>query len=274
LWKMWIYKLPVTQRRWVSQTILFFRQLFATKLRTAVVLTFCCLFSFLVYVKQTNKCDMTPNLKAMLLFTVNLMNTHNVPYWLDYGTLLGAVRDKAIIPWEFDLDFGIPEDQCDKLLSFKDELNAQGDYTMYGRKDYIPQKANPVLGYSGYMSSPCVRIYDRSKQYYVDIYWHREVQPKEAHELTKFQELYPPSNFLKDDESPSNTLICNAEGYSNSQPGGCKLKSSIYPLKTIMLYDTIMSIPNNPEDCLTQMYGSDWNKPIPKGYKAIVCRMF
>lgn len=34
------------------------------------------------------------------------MTEHNITYWLEFGTLLGAFRDKAFIPNDFDLDVG------------------------------------------------------------------------------------------------------------------------------------------------------------------------
>ncbi|MBR5974606.1 MAG: LicD family protein [Clostridiales bacterium] len=49
---------------------------------------------------------------------------NNLHYWLDYGTLLGAVRHKGYIPWDDDLDVTMLRDDYEKAAKI---FNAQSD---------------------------------------------------------------------------------------------------------------------------------------------------
>ena len=47
----------------------------------------------------------------------NELQKHQIKHWLMYGTLLGCIRNKDVIPYDYDFDFGILYSDIDKILS-------------------------------------------------------------------------------------------------------------------------------------------------------------
>lgn len=50
-----------------------------------------------------------------------ICDKHNLIYWIDFGTLLGAVRYKGFIPWDDDIDVSMPMDDYKKFLKIAEE---------------------------------------------------------------------------------------------------------------------------------------------------------
>ena len=74
-------------------------------------------FNDISYLSALMKCVMVPKSHLLLLYRMmrdvhNLLTEHNIPYFVDGGSLLGVIRHKGLIPWDDDLDIGIlPKDE-------------------------------------------------------------------------------------------------------------------------------------------------------------------
>lgn len=48
----------------------------------------------------------------------DVLERHNIPHMITYGTLLGAVRHKGFVPWDDDFDFYVIGDDYDKAIEY------------------------------------------------------------------------------------------------------------------------------------------------------------
>lgn len=59
----------------------------------------------------------------------HVFHQHGIAYWMDGGTLIGALRHKSLIPWDLDVDTVIKTEDFEKLISLESEFAKYGFYT-------------------------------------------------------------------------------------------------------------------------------------------------
>ena len=64
----------------------------------------------------------------LLRFVDNVCRKYEIDYWIDYGTLLGAVRHGGFIPWDDDVDISIMRKDYEKLIEVLPKEIAKYDY--------------------------------------------------------------------------------------------------------------------------------------------------
>jgi len=84
--------------------------------------------------EKLKKCQL-----EMLDAVVDICNRHNLTYVLLGGTALGAVRHKGYIPWDDDIDIGMPRGDYEKLAEIaKEELPSNMFYQTFDSEEDYP----------------------------------------------------------------------------------------------------------------------------------------
>jgi len=77
----------------------------------------------------------------ILLWFHNFCEEHQLRYYLVEGTMLGAARHEGFIPWDDDIDVGMPRSDYDKLKELMGESVHDGKYMLETedsqRKEYL-----------------------------------------------------------------------------------------------------------------------------------------
>jgi len=76
----------------------------------------------------------------LLDYLVPVLEENQIPYWLCWGTLLGAVRNGKMIAWDYDIDLGIFHKDFDKIDGLKEKFRCEGYDLAYDRNAQYVRK--------------------------------------------------------------------------------------------------------------------------------------
>ena len=210
-----------------------------------------------------------------------VFDAEGLVFWLDYGALLGAVREGGLLPWDHDVDLGVwlsderklfrCLEKLQKRLSFRTSCH----YLHSGKIElfFDAQEREPVIEIALWH-----KVYPFCYNFVDDFSSHNKLLSPMLlyqHYLTLNVD-YPIHRFKKQAslfkgticKLPSKLKLLNLKFLSRI-PLGYKNIVFFTPASHLSSFDKIdfhgetFSIPHRSEDYLAYLYGSSWRVPLP-----------
>jgi len=170
----------------------------------------------------------------------HLAEEYNLEYWLSYGTLIGYVQRRGLLPHDADLDITIMSNDTPKLIqmsqsnfssNYKIKVQPQWHFAGYANRSYF-------YGQGINFVAPNGRFVDKETNRHVDIY--------PAHNFNPFY-----STNSKGDKQSENLTVYGRWYDWLSYP-----RTWTYPLKTCYFSEIKMLCPSEPEKLVEIIYGT------------------
>jgi len=226
------------------------------------------------------------SLELLKLFD-NICTKHDLDYWLDYGTLLGAVRHGGFVPWDDDIDIGMPRsdyesfvkifpEEIEKIPGLKDKLiiskltEPHKDYPNDANEIDILNNGTFILFFQCAYIKPFVHFDVFPKDYIKEEGITPERNNKQTSLQAEFREnikngtwtfkegLKTQNEKMHFTTEPTEYLSDAVDGLHNNIQNRLYKTQYVYPLSKITFEDYEFSCPNDYEEYLPLIYGPEY----------------
>lgn len=243
-----------------------------------------------------NSCDIkaTGVMRQIQLLSLELLKLfdkicqkHGISYWLDYGTLLGAVRHGGFVPWDDDIDVSMLREDYNKFIKvFPQEIekiDALKDHILISKltkpHENYPQGCNEldtlnngtfILFFQCAFKKPFVHFDVFPKEFIEDdgltenrnetqTQLQVELREKVGEGVWTFEEgLEIQRSKMKFTLDKTSHISDSVDGLHNNIHNRIYSTDYVFPLKRIAFEDYEFSCPNDCEEYLPLIYGPEY----------------
>jgi phosphorylcholine metabolism protein LicD len=164
---------------------------------------------------------------------IAVMNKVGISFWVEGGTLLGALRDQKLIPWDHDLDFGMRFESASQMKKLIRHLR---------RHFYVSVKNFPKAK----------KLWQLGDYRVLKIYPRRFWFLREPLCLDLF--VYYEGKLPDSDELVYKYVVWNRNAFHR--------KEFLDSQESLSFYGKDVPVPANPEKFIEVKYGKDWRTPV------------
>lgn len=186
-----------------------------------------------------------------------LAKKYNFNYWLEWGTLLGAVRHQGFIPWDSDIDLGILRSDFDKFVKeaahelpndiFLQTPETDPFFSTWDKHQYVSKLKDKYSCYHEWALQNPERTHHNGLQ--IDLFIHENVYESEFKVALRNKCTW----FIR-------RLIRDPYGFIPLLPYLFRTKS-LFPLKQLEFEGSPFPVPNDYHQYLRFYYGDYMQLP-------------